>query len=101
MNDDNRPTNHGVQAAKRWVAAVKRLELMKAELNRAQCEASNAESALAAWLLPPDAVVGEKVSMWFGDTLLQAQAKECIGTKQWAGPVTVRIKGPQFEDTFR
>ncbi len=98
---DNRLTSQGEALVKDWASASARVERLKSELNRAKCEADNAETALSKWLLPPDAVVGEKVAVWFGDSLIQATAHTCIGSNTWCGPVTVRIKGSKFDEVFR
>lgn len=97
----NEPTREGVDLAKEWVSATERVKRLQAESNRAQCDLDNAETALSKWLLPPDATVGEKVSMWFGDSLLQATADTCVGSNVWTGKVVVRLRGPKFGDTFR
>ena len=98
---DSRLTTQGEALVKDWASAKERVARLAAELNRAQCDRDNAESALSKWLLPPDAVVGEKVAVWFGDSLIQATAHMCIGSNTWCGPVTVRIKGPKFDEVFR
>lgn len=98
---DNRLTADGEALVKSWVSAVQRVERLKAELNRATCDRDNTESALSKWLLPPDAVVGEKVAVWLGDSLIQATAHTCIGSDTWCGPVVVRLRGKKFDEVFR
>lgn len=97
----NEPTREGVDLAKEWVAAANRVKDLEAALSRARCDRDNAEIALSKWLLPPDATVGEKVSMWFGDSLIQATADTCVSSNTWTGKVVVRLRGPKFGDTFR
>ena len=94
-------THRGLELVRDWANTKARLERLRDDLNRAQCEADNAEIALSKWLLPPDAVVGEKVAVWFGDSLIQATAHTCLGTGQWSGPVIVRTRGKKFDETFR
>ena len=98
---ENRLTSQGEALVRDWVLATQRVERLKAELNRATCDRDNAESALSKWLLPPDAVVGEKVAVWFGDSLIQATAHTCIGSNTWCGPVVVRLRGQKFDEAFR
>lgn len=98
---DNGVTREGEVLVKDWVSAKERVARLAAELNRAQCDRDNAEAALSKWLLPPDAVVGEKVSVWFGDSLIQATAHTCVASNTWSGPVIVRLRGPKFGEMFR
>lgn len=98
---DNRLTSQGEALVKDWASAMQRVARLAAELNRAQCERDNAESALSKWLLPPDAAVGEKVAVWFGDSLIQATAHTCVGSNRWCGPVVVRVRGQKFDEVFR
>ena len=98
---DNGVTREGEALVKEWLSTRERVARLAAELNRAQCERDNAEIALSKWLLPPDSVVGEKVAVWFGDSLIQATARECVGSNTWCGPVIVRLRGPKFGEMFR
>lgn len=98
---DNGVTREGETLVKAWASAAERVKRLKSELSRAECDRDNAESALSKWLLPPDAVVGEKVAVWFGDSLIQATAHTCIGSNTWCGPVVVRLRGPKFDEVFR
>lgn len=98
---DNGVTREGEALLKDWVQNTERVKRLKAELNRAECDRDNAESALSKWLLPPDSVLGEKVAVWFRDSLIQATAHTCVGLNTWCGPVTIRLKGPKFDEAFR
>lgn len=96
----NELTKDGVELVKDWLRTKKRVERLKEELNRAEAEAQNAEIALSRWLLPPDSVVGEKVAVWFGDSLVQATAHTCLASGRWSGPVIVRLRGKHFTEMF-
>lgn len=98
---DNGVTREGEALVKEWLSTKERVARLAAELNRAQCERDNAEIALSKWLLPPDSVVGEKVAVWFGDSLIQATARECVASGKWAGPVIVRTRGKHLDEMFR
>ena len=98
---DNGVTREGEALVKEWVFASERVRRLKEELSRAECDRDNAEIALSKWLLPPDAVVGEKVSVWFGDSLIQATAHTRVASNTWSGPVAVRLRGPKFGEMFR
>lgn len=97
----NELTREGVDLVKQWVFATERVRRLQEELNRAQCDRDNAEIALSKWLLPPDATVGEKIAVWFGDSLIQATADTCVGSGVWTGKVAVRLRGPKFGEMFR
>lgn len=73
---DNDPTSEGTRAIKAWLGAQEELRRAKDNLNRRECDLKNVESALAKWLLPPDAKVGEKIAVWYGDSLIQGEVCE-------------------------
>ena len=70
------PTREGEKLLKEWLAAKEREEETSRDANRARCDRANAEIALANWLLPTDAKPGEKVLMWCGHDLIQAERRD-------------------------
>jgi hypothetical protein len=64
-------TNEGERLIKDWQAALTAKDRAKSDLNRAECEAMNAENALAKWLTPDKAEPGEKFSVWYGNGLVE------------------------------
>lgn len=56
-----------------WFSCLEEEERRKRDANRASCDLANATIALGKWMLPPDAEVGEKVCMWLGAQLIQAE----------------------------
>lgn len=69
-------TPEGAQLIKGWLQAQTREKDARSALNSAECATANARNALAKWLLPEDAKVGEKISVWMGDSLFQAERQE-------------------------
>lgn len=59
-------TDKTFQLVERWDHAVERVERLRQELNSAECEQRNAETALGKWLVPADAQEGEQYNIWFG-----------------------------------
>ena len=100
MGDTDGVTRTGRLLIQDWSNAMVRVERLKAELNRAETEALNAEVALSRWMLPRDAKKGEAISIWFGDSLLQVTADSCIGDN-WEGPVKWRTRGPKLSEFLR
>lgn len=66
-------TSEGERLVKNWLGAQQRVSQAEHELNQARCERSNTARELAKWLLPPDAKEGEKIAVWHGDSLIQAE----------------------------
>lgn len=70
-------------------------------------DVAESEAALAKWLAPPDAKPGEKIAVWFHDSLIQVeiggvQPPMPAGSTVGEGPsqtrVTVRSRGKHFEE---
>lgn len=58
---------------KRWKLAAEQVRNLKRQLNKAECELRNSETALAKCLLPDDAMANEKFCVWYGDSLIAAR----------------------------
>lgn len=99
MNDTG-VTKVGEELVREWWAAKQRAQRLRDEASRADTEARNAELELSRWLLPSDAVQGEKVGVWFIDSLVQATAESFVGNG-WTGPVIIRTAGKKFLEVFR
>lgn len=94
---------------KQWLLMQHRVDAAKKEVTRAECDLSNAETALAKWLAPSDMEPGEKIGVWYGDSLFQVKSVEeksyavCEGAVGDGTPiityklkVTVRTRGKHF-----
>lgn len=80
-------TRDGERAIKGWIAARDSLKRAEGAVARAELEMANASADLGAWLLPHDASPGEKISVWYGDALIQAEVTN------GAPIITVRSRG--------
>lgn len=67
------PTNHGKRLLEEWVAASIETDRSRATFERHTANEKEAETKLGSWMLPPDAQVGEKICMWNGPNLIQAE----------------------------
>lgn len=65
-------TAEGNAKIEAWKEAQKRLERARREVNSAECDLANATNALGKWLMPPDAKQGEKIAIWYVDSLVEA-----------------------------
>lgn len=84
----------GERLIKCWLGAQERLARAKSEVNSAECDLANSTMALAKWMLPEDAKSGEKIAVWYGDTLIQVEAPPNHPTPGGGDPkVTVRKRG--------
>lgn len=84
----------------KWLDTRRRVSLAECELNSAQCALSNTETALLRLLLPQNIKAGEKIAIWFGDSLIQA---ECLDTNIPGlpnGKVTIRQAGKSISQTL-
>lgn len=68
------PTREGTDLVVRWERATEALERARSAKNSAECEASNAETALGKWLLPKDAQPGEVFMVAYGSRWLVVEA---------------------------
>ena len=66
-------TNEGERLIQNWKDTQVALDRAKSNLTRAECDHSNAETALAKWLTPTDAAIGEKIAVWYGADLVQVE----------------------------
>ena len=86
-------TNEGlVLINKRWKASTEQLMRLKNQINRAECEAKNAEEALAKFLLPSDALATETFCVWYVDSLIAARHEN--GHKS----VVLRTRGKSWDE---
>lgn len=90
-------TPEGERLIKRWLAAQDRLGRAKSEVNSADVELRNSANALSKWLLPDDAKPGEKIAVWFGDSLIQAEVPAQGGPPR-DPQVTVRKRGRRLHE---
>lgn len=88
---NNEVTYEGEQAIKRWLAAREDTARARSALNRATCEETNAHNDLAKWMIPSDAKVGEKICVWYGDSLIQVEIED--GSPPGKYIVSVRTRG--------
>jgi hypothetical protein len=100
MND---VTSEGKQAITAWLIAQREVEGARDLLSRRQTDLLNAESALAKWRLPPDAKPGEKIAVWFGDSLIQVEVGGLISgvgevRHQSSTRVTIRTRGKHLNE---
>lgn len=88
----NEVTSEGKRLIERWLSAQNELEHCKSRVNSAECDLSKSQRDLAKWLLPDDAKPGEKIAVWFGDSLIQVEAPGSDITSGGAR-VSVRKRG--------
>jgi len=82
----------GKRLIEQWLGAQRRTA--QAELNWRDCtrDEREAETALATWLAPSDAKPGEKIAVWYGNSLIQVEV---------GGVVSGEGDGPQHVSTSR
>ena len=85
-------TNEGIALIKRWKASTEQVTRLKNQLNRAECELSNSQEALAKFLLPDDAKANENFCVWYGDSLIAAKHNNGIKS------VELRTKGKSWDE---
>lgn len=89
----------GERLLKSWLRSRERVRNAKREVNSAECDESNNKTALARWLLPKDASVGEKIAIWFGDALVQVECTHA-GPGLMDGRVTIRQDGKTIREAL-
>lgn len=107
MND---VTSEGQRLITNWLRAVEEHKCRQQSVTDAHRDVEETEASLAKWLAPPDAKPGEKIAVWFGDSLIQVevggvQPKLSEGAECGPGPsqtkVTVRTRGKHFSELAR
>lgn len=69
-------TRDGQHHIKAWLASIERYEQTDRERDRARHDKDNCAKALAKWMLPEDAKPGEKICVWYGDSLIQVESPD-------------------------
>lgn len=92
MPDDTANTE-GTRLIKNWEVAKRDLERARSAVNSAECELANSTNALAKWLLPDDAIPGEKICVWHLDSLIQVEA---TADGMSDAKITLRTRGREY-----
>ncbi len=93
MNTAGEVTAKGKTLIDNWLNAKQRIERLKRDLNTAECDYANTALALGKWLAPSDAKPGEKIAVWYGDSLFQTEITN-------GDPIiTVRLRGKHFGES--
>lgn len=84
------PTIDGQHLIEAWLLASDRVARAKRELVSYEVDLGVARRELAKWLTPVDGMAGEKIAVWFGDSLIQVT----IGTIPHAdSEISIRKRG--------
>jgi hypothetical protein len=87
---DDELTSEGTRLVKAWLGAQDEVERAKSRLRSAECDLANTQKALAKWMLPEDAKPGEKIAVWYVDSLIQVEVPL---QGHMTIPVTIRKRG--------
>lgn len=71
-----------------WLACDRVLRSHRERMKSLESDLKQAEYNLAKWLLPSDAKPGEKIAVWYGDSLIVGELDDANG-----GKITVRDRG--------
>lgn len=89
MTDDL--TRDGRRVVEDWLANQAELEAARRVVMQRETDVASAAVAVAKWLLPDDAKPGEKIAVWYLDSLIQAEVMP-HGTPP---KITLRTRGPK------
>lgn len=67
------PVREGERLMEQWFEAFKIADRDRRQAEKTAGWCAEAEKSFAKWMLPPDAQVGEKICMWMGHRLVQAE----------------------------
>ena len=102
MND---VTSEGQRLIGQWLRCVDDHRRKQQAVYDAFKDVNESEAALIKWLAPTDAKPGEKIAVWFGDSLIQVEMGYDVPSKQDGVPservstrVTIRTRGKHFEE---
>lgn len=103
----------GERRVEAWLRAKRDTKRVSIELDNARLAESSAECELAKWLLPDDARSGEKIAVWYGDSLIQVEVASVgigggsvdssgnttrINVPVGSPRITIRKRGPKLND---
>lgn len=71
-----RAANDGLVLLRRLDAARQRVMELKRQANTAECEAANAESDMARWLVPKTAKIGDVYCLAVHDTFFEVRCRQ-------------------------
>ena len=66
-------SREGARVIDQWLKAKAQVKACQDQLSHAHLAVSDAEHDLVAWLMPGDAKPGEKIAVWYGDSLIQVE----------------------------
>lgn len=90
-------TRQGEDLVKNWLDAQRRVASAKQLLANAYEIEREAHQALGEWILPVDANSGEKIAVWFGDSLIQSEVL-AIDEGKRLFEVTIRQRGRTVDE---
>ena len=86
---NNEVTSEGKRMIDAWILSQEEVRRSESRLSSAKADEHSTRMALAKWMLPEDVKEGEKIAVWFGDSLIQVE----YGDKRTDPVVTVRARG--------
>jgi len=98
-------TGEGFQILGEWLRAAELVDRERARMDAAYRDLREAEKALITWMLPPviKPQPGEKLAIWFGDSLIQVEVGGVVSTTEGSEVgcvsstrVTIRYRGHEF-----
>lgn len=90
VRDHRQVVPEGERLVKAWLSETEMLERARGEVRRRECDLANSANALAKWMLPDDAKPGEKIAIWYGDSLIQVEKHAEMGRDP---VITIRKRG--------
>lgn len=100
---DGDVTSEGKTLIANWLRSVDEHRRRQQSVYDAYSDVQSSEAALAKWLAPPDAAPGEKIAVWFGDSLIQVEMGHDVPSNLADCPdervptrVTIRSRGKHF-----
>lgn len=87
MSEAGNITRDGARLVEAWQHAKDQVRTYKGLTANAIIDMETAEKALIEWLLPADAQIGEKICVWYGEALIQA---EVIGRNPTKANLSIR-----------
>lgn len=84
-------TAQGESLIASWKHCQRRVEIAQREVEQARADFAEVSNTLGKWLLPPDAKQGERIAIWWIDSLVQVELKG-----EGAVEVTLRYRGREW-----
>ena len=87
------PISEGKSLIQSWTSCRRQVENHRRSLLAAENDLKEAEQRLSKWMLPDDVSTGEKIAVWWEDSLIQVEVLEHRSDGNHVVRLSMRLRG--------